>query len=104
MWYTTTMERHPLEPALKEARAAVRHAQDTRNLHARRSKKGTPQREEDLKQARERIRLAMVPLKTFLGRAPFVRLTQEENELWQRATAASKALQRERMKVWKMQN
>lgn len=97
------MDQHPLEPALKEALAAVRHAEDTRNLHAKRSRKGSPQREEDLRYARERLRLAMIPIRGYLGRAPFVRLTEYEVELWDRATQASEAIQGQRRRLWKMQ-
>lgn len=102
MWYASWMERHPLEPALKEALAAVRHAKDTREYHARRTPKGTPQREEDLSMARHRLAVAMTPIRSFLGAAPF-KLKPGEEEIWERANTASKAIQYERRQLWKMQ-
>lgn len=102
MWYASSMTQHQVEPGLKEAHAAIRHARDTRSFHARRTKKGSKQREDDLESARARLKRAMVPLRSFTGAAPSRPQTEAHTELWARVAAASKELQSERRKLWKM--
>lgn len=92
-----------MEEALKEAFAACRHAETTRTFHARRSEKGSKQRHEDLHAARERLRLAMVPLRSYLGRMQYKSSTASMLELSNRVRMASGAIQAERRKIWKMQ-
>lgn len=92
-----------IESALKEALAACRHASDVRGYHARRTSRGTKQREDDLTQARERVRLAMAPLRSYLGRAQYDTQSQANIDLQERVRTASKELQSERRKLWKMQ-
>ena len=94
----------PIELALKEAHAAVRHAQDVRGYHARRSAKGSKQREEDLMGARERLRIAMEPLRSFLGRGAALTQTNSNIDLLDRVSQASQAIQGERRRIWKMQH
>lgn len=92
-----------IEAALKEAHAACRHAQDIRGFYARRSERDEKQRQDDLQAARERVRLAMTPLRSFLGSAPKRTGSKNNFDLADRVRAASKALQSERRKLWKMQ-
>lgn len=103
MWYDSSMAQHPIEPALKEALAAVRFGRDVREQHARVSPKGSERREEDLDVALTRIKRAMVPLRSFLGSAPYKPQTEPHMEITYRVRQASQALQSERRKLWKMQ-
>lgn len=97
------MVKQPIEPAVKEAQAAVRHAKDVRAYHARKTRRGSPQREADLKNAVGRIKRAMVPLRSFLGSAPYRTQTTTHLDLVFRVKETSKDLQSERRKLWKMQ-
>lgn len=72
-------------------------------MYARRIPKGHANREYDIQQARERLRRTMKPLRSFLGAAPWQTQTEIHQELTQRVFAASKQLQSERRKLWKMQ-
>lgn len=98
------MNLHPIEPAIKEALMAVRHARDVRKVHARRTTKGTKQREDDLQMASSRVKLAMKPLRSFLGSAPSKTQTDAFVDLTERVKQASSELQAERRKLWKMQD
>lgn len=88
---------------MKAAWAAVEFAQSTRHFHARRTDKGTKQREDDLRTALDRLAGAMKPLRQEIARFPYgpQTITAEENR--QAIRDASKALQAERRKLWKMQ-
>jgi len=96
------MNPHPVEPGLKEARAAVRHAQDTRQFHRRRTTRGSKQREDDIRESIRRLKAAMVPLRSFRAAAPSKPQTKALGELSGRVEQASRALQAERRKLWKM--
>lgn len=98
------MPQHPIEPALKESLAAIRHARDVRKYHARRTGKGSQQRENDLREALERLRRAMIPLRAFRGAAPYKPQTHAHVELADRVAEASKVIQGERRRLWKMQD
>lgn len=92
-----------IDSALKEAHAACRYALDTRSFHARRTERDEQQRQDDLYRARDRVRLAMVPLRRHLGKAQYLTGSRANVDLDNRVRAASKALQSERRKLWKMQ-
>ena len=92
-----------IEAALKEAHAACRHAEDMRKFYARRSERDSKQRQDDLHAARERVRLAMTPLRSWLGANARRTGSRNNVELAERVGLASKALQSERRKLWKMQ-
>jgi hypothetical protein len=92
-----------MEAALKEAYAAVRHAQDVRTFHGRRTKKGSGQRETDLAEARDKLKRVMKPLRSFLGQAPYKTQSQAHQDLTDRIKEASAAIQKERRSLWKMQ-
>jgi hypothetical protein len=89
-----------LEAEIGAAAQAVQHAQRVRIAHRRRTPKGSPQREQDIKLALERLHDAMRPLRSFIGRAPFVNSPKTEVD---EALHASQAIQKERRKLWKMQ-
>lgn len=98
------MEKNLTEADLKAARAAIRLAEDARALHRKRTYRGSQQREADLSQATDRVKKAMLPIRSFLGRAPYMQPSAAHDELVERAREASKQLQKERRKCWKMQN
>lgn len=90
------------EAHLQAADRAVTFARDVRRYHARRTPKTSNQRKTDLAEARERLRAAMKPLRSYLGR-PDTRNTAASIRERERVFAASQAIQTERRKVWKMQ-
>lgn len=92
-----------IETDLTNARLAAQFSQDVRAYHRRRTEKNAEQRTKDLAEARERVRKAMFPLRSYLGRAPYLETTQARLDMQDRVRDASQALQKERRKLWKMQ-
>lgn len=88
---------------LTEAKAAVANAQAVRALHRKRTTKGSPQRETDIRLALGRLRDAMKPLKSEIGRFQFDHLTTIEENRQEEIREASQQIQAERRKLWKMQ-
>lgn len=103
MWYDAYMAQHPIEADLKAAFAAVRHARDVRKYHARRTRKGSEQRETDLSEALTRLRVAMAPLRSYLGTVSYKRQSHAHQAITDNVYEASKEIQSERRKLWKMQ-
>lgn len=91
-----------IERDLKAAELAARHAKDVRLYHARRSPKGSKQREHDLAEASERLKKAMKPLRSWLGQATAKEPTATHEEITKRVREASKELQAQRRRLWKM--
>jgi aminoglycoside phosphotransferase family enzyme len=98
------MAQHPIDADLKVAFAAVRHARDVRKYHARRTKKGSVQREIDLEEALQRLRESMKPLRSYLGQVPYKEESHTLQNVTENVYKASAAIQSERRKLWKMQN
>lgn len=96
------MPTHLPEAALREAELAVAHAQDVRVSHRRRSAKTDRQRQHDLTLAFERVKEAMLPLRSEIGKFPYGPQTDQAEENRETIRQASAALQRERRKLWKM--
>jgi DNA-binding NtrC family response regulator len=96
------MTANAIAEALQEAELAVQSAQETRRYHRKRSEKGDPQREADLGMAMERVRAAMKPLRSEIGRFPKQPHTATVEARQNKIRAASRALQSERRKLWKM--
>lgn len=92
----------PTEELIDRAETACRMASDTRRLHRRRTKKGSLQREADIKVAAERLRDAMRPLRREIARFPYGPQTDTAHARHDAVKAASAAVQRERRKLWKM--
>ena len=88
--------------ALKEAELAVRNAQEVRTFHRKRSTKGDLQRKQDLTLALRRVKAAMKPLRSHIGRFPYGPQTDTAEKNRESIREASAALQRERRKLWKM--
>ena len=91
-----------IQDALHEAALAVENAQEVRALHRKRTDRGDKQREDDLKMALERVKRAMKPLRSEIGRFPKQGKTPTNLQRQERVRAASLALQKERRKLWKM--
>ena len=104
MWYSSFMAEINLPEALEAAEAAAQNAQRVRAFHRRRTDKRSKQRAQDIEIALERIKDAMGPLRTFLGRYSYGPQTVARHGQYQKVSAASRALQAERRKLWKMQN
>lgn len=101
--YTSaTLYEMPIEPTIDEivaeANRAILHAQRARRMHARKSKKGSRQREVDIDAALEGLQQAMKPVRRRMGRLAYLPAgVPSEGLEW-----ASRAIQAERRKLWKM--
>jgi hypothetical protein len=93
-----------LTDALKEADLAVKNAQEVRVFHRKRSERTDRQRVNDLKMAEARVKAAMRPLRSAIGKFPHEPQTQNNIDRQERIRAASARLQSERRKLWKMLN
>lgn len=87
-----------VEDMVTGAEKAVGHARAVRKHHARRTKRGSPQREADIRLALQGIADAMRPIRRKLGMLPYERTAINVEGL----RVASQALQTERRKLWKM--
>jgi uncharacterized membrane protein YccC len=92
----------PTKQQLDEARKAAEFARNTRAYHKWRTEPGSRQRHTDCSIAVARLRRAMVPLRSYLGAAPFGPQTPEVLAMIERTKEASALLQRERRKLWKL--
>jgi hypothetical protein len=88
---------------METARAAVRNAVNVRNHHKRRSAKGDQQREEDIAVALDRLKDAMKPLRSAIGKFPGEPQTAAAEAGRQEIRDLSKAIQGQRRRLWKMQ-
>lgn len=104
MWYDPFMPGHrPIPEIVEEAERAVAYAQEVRKFHRRRTRKDSAQRATDIDLALKRIRDAMKPLRHEIGRFPYAPPTKAAENNKFAILAASKSLQSERRKLWKMQ-
>lgn len=81
---------------------AVQFAQNVRRLHRRRTDKTSPQRAADIQMAMDRLREAMDPIRSEIGRFPYGPQTTVAEERRQAIRDCSAAIQSERRKLWKM--
>lgn len=88
--------------AIARADAAVVFAQQTRKHHRRRTNRAAESRTRDIEAALERLREAMKPLKSEIGRFPYGPQTPSAEANRDRIREASAAIQRERRKLFKM--
>jgi hypothetical protein len=89
---------------IADAESAVAFAQQVRRFHRRRTDRRSNQREADIQLALVRLKEAMAPLRTEIGRFPYGPQTDVAEENRQRIREASAIIQRERRKLWKMKN
>lgn len=96
------MQEIDLDQALQVAQSAADHAKEVREFHARTTPRGSKQREDDIALAQLRIRKAMEPLRSFLGRATYGPSTSTFTQKVERVREASQQLQGQRRRLWKM--
>ena len=89
---------------IEGADAAVVFAQQVRRIHRRRSNKTSAQRVSDIELALTRLKEAMRPLRTEIGRFPYGPQSDLAERNRQKIRDASAAIQRERRKLFKMRN
>lgn len=89
-------------PAMQEAEAAVVYAQRVRERHRRRTSRGSKQREKDIALALARLKVAMRPLKSEIGRFKYGPQNDVAEANRDAIREASLAIQRERRKLFKM--
>jgi hypothetical protein len=82
--------------------AAIEYAQQVRKLHRRRSQKNSKQRLDDILMALERLKEAMVPIRSEIGRFPYGPQTDAAEARRQQIKDCSASIQSERRKLWKM--
>lgn len=87
---------------IEYADAAVVYAQQVRRMHRRRTDKKSPRRAEEIEGALARLREAMRPLRSEIGRFPYGPQTTAAEANRDRIRAASEAIQIERRKLHKM--
>lgn len=87
---------------IEAADAAIAYAQQVRSYHRRRTTKESKQRTTDIALALERLREAMKPLRTHIGRFPLGPQTGAAEANRELIRGASLAIQSERRKLWKM--
>jgi hypothetical protein len=92
-----------LDDILAQAASAVSYAQDVRSHHRKRTRRGNPQREADLQIALDRLRVVMDPLRSVIGRMQFEVPSKTLAKKYEAVRTASQDVQRERRKLWKMQ-
>ncbi len=88
---------------IEVAEAAVHNARTVRKIHAKRTERGNSQRESDIGLALQRLKSAMIPLRSEIGRFSYGPQTETAFGNRQKIYRASQALQSERRKLWKMQ-
>jgi hypothetical protein len=104
MWYASRMPEILPKEEVDAAYAAVDAAKAVRQFHRRRTERGNKQREADISLALERLKTVMQPLRSEIGRFPYGPQTDTADKNRLTIYDASKAVQRERRKLWKMKN
>lgn len=102
MWYDPSMPAKLPPNLIENAEAAVAYAQQVRRYHARRTDRRSGQRAADISLALERLKEAMEPLRSEIGRFPYGPATATADRNRQAIRDASAAVQAERRKLWKM--
>lgn len=88
---------------IQEGNDAVEYAASVRAYHARRTRRGAAQREEDIKIALDRLKRAMKPVRSEIAAYPYKPLREANAADRAEMQSLSRAIQRERRKLWKMQ-
>jgi hypothetical protein len=89
---------------IEAAEAAISFAQHVRRHHRRRTERTSLQRRQDIELAILRLKEAMAPLRSEIGRFPYGPQTNVAEANRQRIRDVSAAIQRERRKLWKMRD
>lgn len=104
MWYDTGMPTTLPQREIDRAAAAVDYAAQVRIYHRRRSALSSPDRLRDINLALSRLKEAMRPLKTEIGRfqyGPTTSIAEANREIIRQC---SLAIQTERRKLWKLKH
>jgi hypothetical protein len=104
MWYDSFMPAELPNDAIEAAKAAVIFAQQIRKVHRRRTDKNSPKRAQDIEDACARLREAMKPIRSAIGRFPYGPQTTRAEENREIIREVSEEIQRERRKLHKMKN
>ncbi len=88
---------------LEAAQNAVEYAALVRKTHRRKTQKGHTQREADISIALARLKRAMAGIRPLIGQFPYGPQTAVAEANREQIRAASRAIQAERRKLWKMQ-
>lgn len=102
MWYASGVPAILPEDDIQEALDAARYAQSVRQFHRRRTERGSTQREADIQLALDRLKDAMVPLRSAIGAFPYGPQTDTAAANRSKILETSALLQSERRKLWKM--
>jgi hypothetical protein len=102
MWYASHMKPEEEQTILDSANAAVEYAVQVRKFHRRRTNRTSQQREQDVNLALARLRDAMQPIRSAIGRFPYEPATELVFQRQERIREASNSIQRERRKLWKL--
>lgn len=94
-------EKLPLQ-IIDGADRAIENAQRVRRFHRRRTERNSMQRKTDIEVALQRLKEAMGPLRTEIGRFPYGPQTDAAEENREAIRERSAAIQSERRKLWKM--
>jgi hypothetical protein len=90
------------ETVLADAYAAVIAAQEVRAFHRKRTRPGEKHRTLDVQNALKRLKLAMTPIRSALGRAPYDEINKASRLRHAQLRRVSKSIQVERRKLWKL--
>jgi hypothetical protein len=102
MWYGSFMPELVPDNILEDADAAVENAIRVRRYHRRRTERKSSQRANDITVALKRLKEAMRPLRSEIGRFPYGPQTVTAEENRSAIRQRSVAIQTERRKLWKM--
>lgn len=102
VWYASLMNESDTKTMLRQAKAAVKNAQTVRAFHARRTRKDSQQRKDDIRIALDKLKEAMAPLRSEIGRFPYGPQTDAAEERRDAIRQASNDIQTERRKLWKL--
>lgn len=102
MWYASRMPAELPTKDIETAVAACQYAQQVRRYHRRRSGRTSRQRETEINLALTRLKEAMAPLRSHIGKFPYGPQTTVADENRQLIRDTSAAIQAERRKLWKM--
>lgn len=104
MWYDSRMPIELPRDDIEAADAAVIFAQQVRRMHRRRTNKSSAQRASDIDLALTRLKEAMAPLRSEIGRFPYGPQTDLAESNREAIREASERIQRERRKLHKMKS
>lgn len=96
------MEESEVSGLVAAAEAAVGYAQSVRAYHRKHTDKNSVQRKDDLHLALGRLKEAMAPIRSEIGRFTYLAQNSTVDKDRERLREASLAMQVERRKLWKM--